>query len=260
MTELIILSSTLIMKGVNTLEKELKLGVMTDKELAEWCDKNLDGFKKNRSRWLKTQFSKYAEYTLAGRGKINITKIINPVYSASGKKEVATKFDEFWGNGTDRIDTNANCWRKMRNSMIAQLSDSTGQNYVGQIKRQDYGIAAHKNQRNGEKGYCRYVFCKVIDGNGYFFDEEELRIKKELEQKYLCSHAKYAYMQQALYEDYKQGGLTKEEYIEALMETVEYDYDWAKFKEAFEQAIGYTVDFKTLLIDDEVIPSIEFDF
>ena len=70
-----------------TIEEELKqlhLGIMTNKELAEWFGMDKEkSFRSTRAKKLEI-LKEYAEFENL-RGKVNITKIIKPIYTKGSK-------------------------------------------------------------------------------------------------------------------------------------------------------------------------------
>ena len=225
---------------------ELKLGFMTTAELAEWGNISLDYLQDRKKTWCQKQLSKYANYSLK-RGGVEIIEIYNPIFMTSGKKEVQEKYLHYWGTENYLVDSNKECWEKMRSHLTNSLADSTGRSYVSQARVEDFGPAYKKKQRNGTKGYCHYIFCKIVDGIPQPFTEKEEEIRKELSKKYLCSREEEAYEMQALLRDFQNGNLSKEEYCSAVSETIATDKGWINFQTAFENAIGYCTDFKIKL-------------
>jgi len=111
------------------LAPELKLGFMTDEEMALWCGKSLTAYKKNRARWAEKKLTQYATFNLK-RGGIEILSIKEPIYSASGRKEVFELWRECWGYDGNLLDTNKDCWLKTKKKMVNNIADVTGCNYV----------------------------------------------------------------------------------------------------------------------------------
>lgn len=66
------------------MELELKLGFMTNQELAEWAGLKEDYIRKHKKNWCNKQLVKYATYEVV-RGGVNINSIIDPIYSSTGK-------------------------------------------------------------------------------------------------------------------------------------------------------------------------------
>lgn len=230
---------------------ELKLGFMSDAEVAEWCGKTVTSFKRNRKRWCESTLSRYATFEVVNKG-INIISIKDPIFLPSGRKEVAEKWRGCWGYDNSALDTNSACWTKLKPQMINQISDNTGKNYISSFKCEEYGVAYKRRKRDGTKGYCHFVFCKLVDGIPQHFTEEELKIKRDLENKHLTNSKQQQYEMQSLLAALRLGELTKEEYQEAITEIIETDTGWNAFQQALEEAIGYPTDFRTELVDDGI--------
>lgn len=229
--------------------------------MAEWCNKSLASYKKNRKRWAETKLAKYADYQLQ-RGGIEILSVKDPIYSPSGRKEVKEKWRSCWGNNGFDADTNKDCWQKLKPELINTISDSTGYRYLSEAKCEQYGVAYRRRAREGTKGSSRYVFCKIIDGIPVPFADEDLKIKAELEKKYLKTSTDQIYELQALAADYKRGEITSEEYSEALTEIIDCDYGWEPFQRELNKQLGCYTDFRVLIEDRawEISPDDPFDF
>lgn len=230
---------------------ELKLGKMTTQELAEWCGRSESYIKKNKKAWCKNNLTIYADYELY-RGGVIITNIISPIFMSSGFQEVKDKYRKYWGYGDLAIDTNTSCWVKMSADMVNEIKYDTGRKYVGQCRREDYGVARKKNKYDGQKGYCHYIFCKSIDGEPALFTEEELEIKAKLSNLYLKSNEEDEAEKQALTAEYKRGEITEIEYAEAISNLIASDKGWLKFQEELEKAIGCETDFFIEVVDDAI--------
>lgn len=224
---------------------------MSIEEISEWAGRSSSYITKNKKAWCKNQLSKYAEYKLV-RGGVIISKIINPCYNTSGRKEVEEKYYEYWGTENFKVDTNINCWRKMATGMKNQLAESTGTAYVGACRREDYGVAQKRRRREGKRGYCQYVFCKSIEGQAVPFTPEEEEIKKKLSAKYFSNREEEVIEMQALLSDYQKGGISKEEYMEAMTDMLITDKSWLGFQNSLEEAIGCDTDFFIEIIDNGI--------
>lgn len=221
---------------------------MSDEEVSMWCGKQLATYKKNRKRWAETKLINYAEFELV-RGGINIISIKDPVYSSSGRKEVKEKFEPCWGYEDFKVDTNKDCWNKLKRVLTNSLSDSTGLKYVSEAKCEQFGVAYKKRKREGTKGYCRYIFCKIINGQSVPFSDSDLIIKAELEKKYLKDQTQQTYEMQALLADFKRGDLSNEEYQEAMTDLLETDYGWNTFQYELNKALNCQTDFRVELVN-----------
>lgn len=239
---------------------ELKIGFMSDEEMAQWCGKQLASYKRNRKRWAETKLISHAEFELV-RGGVYIKNIKDPIYSISGKKEVKEKFEPCWGYGEFKVDTNKDCWNKLKQVLTNSLSDTTGLKYVSEAKCEQYGVAFKKKQREGTKGYCHYVFCKIVDGKPVPFTKSDLKIKAELEKKYLKDQTQQTYELQALLADFKRGDLSSEEYQEAMTDLLETDYGWNAFQKELNKVLGTQTDFRVELVNRAwEIQDKEFEF
>jgi hypothetical protein len=109
--------------------EKLKLGFVTTEELATWANISTKYLLDRKKTWCEKHLSKYAKYELK-RGGIIILDIYNPYYSTSGKKEVEEKYLEYWGEPGFRVDSNVECWYKMKPYLTNTLADSTGRSYV----------------------------------------------------------------------------------------------------------------------------------
>lgn len=64
---------------------ELKLGIMTNKEIAEWSNMTEVYLSKHKKSWCEKKLSKYADYKNI-RGGVEILKIKEPIYNCEGAK------------------------------------------------------------------------------------------------------------------------------------------------------------------------------
>lgn len=231
--------------------EKLQVGFITTEELADWAGISLKYLQDRKNVWCNKHLSKYANYKLK-RGGVEIIEIFQPYYQTNGKKEVKEKYYEYWGTPEFRVSSPSDCWNAMKGDMTNILKDSTGRAYVSQSKCEEYGVPYKKRKRGGSKGDCRYVFCKIKDGQYCPFTEREEEIRKKLNKKYFANREKEAYEMQALFSDFTKGNLTQEEYTEAVQELVSTDKGWIAFQNAFENAIGYLTDFAQLLEDNAI--------
>lgn len=241
------------------MELELKLGFMTNQELAEWAGLKEDYIRKHKKNWCNRQLVKYATYDVV-RGGVNINSIIDPIYSSTGKTQVKKEFKNCWGTPNFRVDTCRNAARKMKKRLQetgakVSLSDNTIYSYVNDTKRCFYGVP---KKREGIYGYSRWVMCKVIDGQATPFTEDEEELKKELMHKYLKNDCDKILDIQAAYVNLEKGDITPEEYSEVVNEIVERELGWEMFETEFTKAIGAPIDFQTELVDN-IIKIIEND-
>lgn len=227
--------------------EQLRLGFISTEELASWANLSASSLEKNKKRWCEKNLNKYATFELK-RGGVIINKIFEPMYIGSGYKEVQTKYDKYYGHDTIKADTAKNCWNKLEPHMNNKIKETTGINYVGKARVEDYGTARKTKKRYGNKGLCRFVFGKIIDGEFYPFSEEEEKIKKELSKTYF-SDMKFEIIeeQQALNWALKHKEITVEEYAVQMQELLDKETNWIDFQQAFEKIIQNKTDFRVLI-------------
>ena len=228
----------------------LKLGFMTNEEIANWAQISAKYFTKNRKFWCQKQLSKYAKYEIQ-KGGVEILEIIEPIYNSSAKREIEKVFPKCWGHDGYQIDTCKNACRKIIEKIGNKLdiAESTTYAYTSLTKRELYGVI---NKYEGSIGESHWVFCKKINGEHYPFTEEEEKIKNELANKYLCTNKDKIITMKGLKSAYANGEITLDEYNEGIDELIDNEMGWLAFQEAFEKAIGCEVTFATLLIDNGI--------
>lgn len=216
--------------------QELQLGFMSDEEMADWCGKKLSTYKNKRKRWSETVLKKFAEYELT-KGGTNILKIYDPIFNPSLKQEVGTKWKNSWGYDGNLLDTNTDCWYKLKPQLTNSTNnDRTGISYISYWKCAQFGSARRGHKREGILGSCRYIYCVIVNGKPQKFSAADLEEKARLEEQYLNPTYKgQKYEMRALYADYKRGELTQEEYEESLNDIVEMDLGWQQFEQAFDK-------------------------
>ena len=232
---------------------ELKLGFMSTEELAAWSGRSVAHMKKNKKQWCANNLVIYADYELT-RGGVNILKIKNKVFYSSGYQEVKTKWRGHYGYDGVPLDSCVKCWEKLSENMTTKLKDVTGISYVGQCRREAYGVARRDNKYDGHSGYCHFVYCKEVDDKPVLFTSAEEKIKKELQKKYFSTEeqAKEKEYRKALLQSYKKGEIDKEEYIAAIFDLDDNDAAWLSFQEEFEKRIGYPTAFYVYVVDDAI--------
>ena len=228
----------------------LKLGFMSNEEIANWAQISLKYLLKTRKAWCEKQLSKYAKHELT-RGGVEILEIIEPIYGTTAKKEVEKNFSKCWGNSGHNIDTCKNACRKIQKVLNnkVDVADATIYSYVCLTKRELYGVP---KKYEGSIGESYFVYCKLVNEEYAPFNEEEEKIKKELAKKYLCSNSDKIIDLKAVKAAYQNGEIEWQDYEKAIDEIVDYELGWLAFQEAFEKAIGYPTAFATYLQDNAI--------
>lgn len=229
--------------------KELEIGFISNEEMADWCGKTIQAFKKNRKRWYETMLIKYAVFKVKKDG-FEILEVKEPLYSSSGYREVKSKWRAHWGHGEYAIDNSRNCWDKLKPKMINEISDKTGKSYISKAKCEDYGVPFRSERRDGKKGHCEYDLFKEIAPEIWVpFTQEECNIMNELANKYLKTTAKQEKERQAIIYAHNVGEITDEEYVKYTKD-LSVKTGWFQYMAAVKEALGCEISFRQQLFDD----------
>lgn len=185
---------------------ELKEGKITNKDLAEWFGIKPMTLSKNKEKKLK-ELENFAEF-YEDKGKIVITKVLNPIYTKQASKSkdiIFSAFDEEWSK--TGLDTCSNVANKIYDKHKQDLSivKTTTYNYTINVRNEKYGKPF--------MGQCYYLWCKKeVAANGAVvfteFTEEEKRIKDKLIRKYFATDEEKDILIREMVEA---GEITKEE-------------------------------------------------
>ena len=228
---------------------ELKLGIMTNKELAEWSNVTEAYLSKHKKSWCEKKLSKYADYNNI-RGGVEILKIKEPIYNCEGAKaQVKKNLRECWGRPNYRVDTCRNAANKIKKRIRPAnlIADSTLYTYTCDAKRELWGVA---KRYAGSEGTSYWVMCKIVNGEAAPFTEDELELCKELKAKYLKTDADRIIDLKAAKAAYDRGEIQKEDFGSIIDDIMNYELGWMAFEEAFTEAIGAPIDFQTLVEED----------
>lgn len=225
---------------------ELKLGKMTQKELADWFGISYNTLKTNpKTKANKLEILKtYADYHFEGKS-VCIDKIYIPEYSRAYSK-VEELFAPSWNKSG--IDSCANVGRKIYNSSVevsSQIKLKTTQTYVGCIKRQRYG-RNHMNEY-GTCGKSEFAWAKVVDGETVPVSEEEARVIRQCSKEIYGEQLgeRIAFLHTAL----KANEITKEEFVDGISYVK--DDCCMMFYNLVEERLGFIPERLTKLIDKE---------
>lgn len=192
---------------------ELRKGIMTNRELAEWFGIKEKSFRNARPKKLEI-LKNYAEFEEM-RGKVNIIKIISAEFRKGSEnyKIIKEKTKEQWDNsGLDTCRLVAN---KIKELCIKELNvaDSTLYIYTCQSKRDLWGKV--NSRQEGELGFCEGEFCKIVAGKCVVLNEEEKKIKDLLLKKHFGKAEEKIAITQGLIAT---GEISKEEGAEMMVE------------------------------------------
>lgn len=161
---------------------ELKLGKITNKELAEWMGITANTFNKSKEKYLR-ELENFANFHIEGK-KVVIDKIINPIFSKQGSKAyqmVRDKVDDFWS------PTGLDSCKNVSNQIVEYYGDrlpvgkNTAYDYTRKGRNELYGVPF---EAGGKLGKCVYTWCKKEGENLIPLTEEEQKIKELLIKKY----------------------------------------------------------------------------
>ena len=229
---------------------ELKLGKMTQKELAEWFGITYGSFKAHaETRAKRMEILKFfADYHIEKKS-VYIDKIHIPVYSKA-YDIVKEEFPKTWHqNG---IDTCARVGAEIyyKNKKVkTQVQLTTTQAYTRLVKKELYG--RNHIKECGTKGYSEYVWGKILPGGQCEeLSPEEKEIVKECSQE---SYGKTLSDKVALLADaFNKHEITEQEFDEGChLTSEEKTACYGQFCSLVMNKLGFMPDRLTKLTDKE---------
>lgn len=164
---------------------ELKEGIMTNEELAEWFGVKLTSFKNTKRKKLE-ELKLFADF-YEEKGKVIITEIYEPIYQkqqGKTKQMVISKIDQVWSeDGLDSCSRVGNKICELLEEEGIVRKPNTVIAYTRQGRNELYGIPFINE---GKIGKCIYIWCKRDPETGEYdlLTEEEQIIKQNLQTKY----------------------------------------------------------------------------
>lgn len=164
---------------------ELKEGIMTNEELAEWFGVKLTSFKNTKRKKLE-ELKLFADF-YEEKGKIIITEIYEPIYQkqqGKTKQMVISKIDQVWSeDGLDSCSRVGNKICELLEKEGIVRKPNTVIAYTRQGRNELYGIPF---MNEGKIGKCIYIWCKRDPKTGEYslLTEKEQAIKQNLQTKY----------------------------------------------------------------------------
>lgn len=236
--------------------KELELGIIKTKDLAEWFQISYSTFRKQKEQKLE-ELKLYAEFEEV-YGGVNILKIIdegNKKYTKESRRNyeiVKSSFDQEWSStGIDSCSNVAiKIYDKHKNELT--ITDKTTEKYAQRARNELYGKPFVSV---GELGSCSYLWCRREydkENNVIIYTEftdEEQAIKRELMKKYFSTDVEKEVM---VAEMVNSGEITKAEAYDVLCEMKNLNNrGFMAFKSELELQLGCSVVKATLLNRNE---------
>lgn len=194
------------------MTKELKLGKMTTKEIAEWFGIKINSFNHNKVKKLK-ELENFAEFKME-YGGINIINIYEPIYFKQSSKAyqiIKNNFEQAWHKSG--LDTAARVGSQIwiENPQIQDMiSETTARQYACRIRKEFYGLVYKQNS----KGTChsKWVAENKWDEAVLLTKEQEKQLKQTIKDIYANEN------EPLLYTALRNREITEEKYQEALDE------------------------------------------
>lgn len=188
----------------------LKLGIMTNAELANWFGVTQGSFKATKAKKLE-ELKDFADFEEV-KGKVNIKEIYYDTYVKRGSKAYEIykeEFDKEWSDTGIDSCSRVNTAILTKREADLKIKESTGYYYTRKTRNELYGVPF---MAPGIKGTCEYKWVKCV-GEGLDIKyipltPEEEKIKKDLHTKYFGDSSDKSVMIKAMV---MRGELTKEE-------------------------------------------------
>lgn len=235
------------------MEKELKLGIMTNAELAEWFGVKEATLSKTKSKKLEI-LKEYAEFEKM-TGRVNITKILFPVYTktSANYQKVKAGFLKHLDTGKKFPDSNDyfdSC------SLISEriigdetidlnIKDSSTYIYTLKAKGEDWG----KNNlyKSGKIGVSIYEWGKIIDNRVFPLTDQELMKLKEIIRIHMADAAEKQLMVDKMI---SAGELNESQAWAYLSKITNMKNSYQEIRKSFSKEFEYPITRGTRFIED----------
>lgn len=166
---------------------ELRIGKMTNKELAEWFGIKPDTMTRHKKKKLE-ELQNYAFFEEI-RGGVEITGIIKSEYNKKDS-QIRQIYQQGFEEVRQPLDTVSNINNQIYEKYYDQLptlsSAASGYHYAIEVRNERYGIPF---KGKGKVGQCYYCWCKQGEGENHQplyipFTEEEEQVKAKLLTKF----------------------------------------------------------------------------
>lgn len=225
--------------------KKLHLGRMTGKEMAEWFNMSASNYSKFEVRMKCYDIlAKYADYHLETKGNGKVV-VIDEIFESTyvdekgppARLRVKELVEQNWD--ADGLDS---CSRvAQENYPILQaegysIAESTNYRYTCGGRTELWGSPVKLTA--GEKGHCRYEWCKKdTQGRLVPLTIEEEKIKQEVTKKYFGSLESWTL---GILDDLKKKKITQEEAGQAL-ENLDAHGEFSAWRAELEARLGQTI-------------------
>ena len=222
---------------------ELRLGKVTNKELAVWFNTTDTQISRKKNIFLK-KLEEYCQFKPVWGG-VEIIEIYRSIYIKNKNYNIVkNNFDTAWSK--NKLDS---CKRVagqiyQENKEQLTIKESTVYQYTKEVRNELYGrpMCYH-----GVKGSCTYIWCKKDDtGHLAFLSEKEEKIKKELLNKYFSTADEKVVIVKNMVD---KGEIKKEEAWITLDELLNLDHSYSSFMYEFKAKTGIQLIRGTLLED-----------
>lgn len=227
----------------------LTSGYKTGSELAKWFGISLSTYKNQKAKKLE-ELKNFAEFKIE-KGKVVITKVLNPIYTKQSSKAyqlIRSKIDECWNE--DGLDSCKRVGEQVKEELKKELSlaPSTVYNYTRKGRNELYGVPF---KERGAIGSCTYLWCKK-EGDGVNtqyrrLTKEEEQIKQDLLKKYFGNATEKQVIVKAMVEA---GEIQKEEAWEVLEELTNMKDNFMPFLGELQEKLQCQVVRGTLVVRD----------
>ena len=220
--------------------KELKLGKVTSKELAEWFGIKPSSFANMKAKKLE-ELKNYADFEIKNRS-IYIKEIYMSEYIKMKHSDlVKDSLVELWC--PNNLDTCKNVTKKLTkkyNKEELPLQESSLYNYTRASRDELFGKPLKNNR--GTLGKCEYEWVKEVDGETNTYEaltDEERQLFQSLMKKYFGNMEEKALIVEI---SIKKGEIKKEEAWEVYEELTNMnDKSFVDFLHEAEELIGYKI-------------------
>lgn len=213
--------------------EELKLGFVTNAELASWFGTSTSNLSHKKKNFLK-KLSDYCEFQNC-RGGITITKIIQSFYVKNQNyKIVEDNYDKYWSSSG--LDTCAHVGGKIYADYYDKITvqESTTIKHTAQVRNAKFNKPF--SEEPGPCGKCTYLLCKKNEqGQLVWLSAEEETIKQQLFTKYFGSAEEKTILVNMMVEN---GEITTEEAWDKYSSLMKLPKNYSNFMYEFKQLTG----------------------